>query len=241
MKPMDKTGALLRGTLLAILLAGGAVQAIAQTVWRTVDASIIAGVTVDVDGNTVVPAAAAPDTLLYYRRTGLPILAPDEHQLTASEFAEAQGKATAVCLEPGTLVAIHMTGLVPKGIYRAWALTFEEPGFDPTALDPFQHLTGEGALGPNDRSRNTFRASASGEGQITVIHPPGPMSEILPEPPYANEPAPACLLTDIFEWHVVCALQQPGQLYGPEVGPPVAFPETAVEQFVFIFKSGAEE
>jgi hypothetical protein len=61
------------------------------------------------------------------------------------------------------------------------------------------------------------------------------MSDILPEPPYANEPAPTCLLTDVFEWHVAVALQQPGQPYGPEIGPPVVLPESAYFQFVFIF------
>jgi len=236
MKSIMKHGALLKGTLLSTLLAGWAIQATAQPVKRTVDAFIVAGLTVDADGNTVIPVVADPDTLLFYRRTGLPILAPDGHQLTAGEFAAVKGTATAKCLRSGTQVKIHVTGLVPHGIYRAWVLTFDEPGFDLTAPDPFEYATGEGALGPNDRSRNTFRASASGEGQITVIHPPGPMSEILPEPPYANVPAPTCLLTGVFEWHVFCTLQQPGQPYGPDVGVPAAFPGTSVEQFVFMFR-----
>ena len=47
--------------------------------------------------------------------------------------------------------------------------------------------------------------------------------------------APGCLLTDAFEWHIVCAFQQPGQPAGPEVGPPVFFPESAVEQFCIRF------
>jgi hypothetical protein len=236
MKLIEKNSALLKGILAAILLAGWAVQAMGQPVKRTEDAFIVAGLTVDAGGNTVIPAAAEPDTLLYYRRTGDPILAPDGHQLTAGEFAAVKGTATAKCLRSGTQVKIHVNGLVPHGIYRVWVLTFDYPGFDLTATDPFAYATGEGALGPDDRSRNTFRASASGEGQITVIHPPGPMSEFLPGPPYVNEPAPACLLTDVFEWHVFCTLQQPGQPYGTDVGVPAAFPGTSVEQFVFMFR-----
>jgi len=235
MKTIMKHGVLLKGTLFATLLAGWAFQAMAQPVERSEDVLIVAGLTVDADGNTVVPAVADPDTLLFYRRTGDPILAPDGHQLTAGEFAAVKGTATARCLRSGTQVKIHVTGLVPHGIYRAWVLTFDYPGFDPMAPDPFAFATGEGALGPNDRSRNTFRASASGEGQITLIHPLGLMSEFLP-PPYANEPAPACLLTGVFEWHVICTLQQPGEPYGPEVGPPSAYPGTSVEQFVFMFR-----
>lgn len=102
------------------------------------------------------------------------------------------------------------------------------------------NVIGEGALGPDDRSGNTFEASADGEIHITRLHPPGPMSETLPEPPYANVPAGDCLPADVFEWHVVGAFQQPGQPYGPEVGPFLIAPETAVEQFVFVFKQPAE-
>jgi hypothetical protein len=116
-------------------------------------------------------------------------------------------------------------------------LAFREPGFDLGPPPDFSNLIGEGALGPDDRSRNTFTASASGEGQITRIHPAGRLSETLPSPPFANESVGACLPTDEFEVHLVGAFQQPGQPAGPNVGPPALFPESAVEQFVFIFRA----
>ena len=200
------------------------------------DIFIAAGLTVDADGNTIVPVEAEPHTLLYYRRTRLPVLAPDGHPVTAGEYATAKGTAEVTCLPSGTQIALHLSGLIPNAIYRLWVITFEEPGFDIGPPPDMTHVIGEGALGPNDRSHNTFTASATGEAHLTRIHPPGPLSETLPAPPYANEPAGACLLTDVFEWHVVGAFQQPDQPYGPEVGPPVLFPESAVEQFVFIFK-----
>jgi hypothetical protein len=131
---------------------------------------------------------------------------------------------------------LHLRNLIPGATYRLWLLTFKDPGFDLGPPLDFSNLIGEGALGPNDRSRNTFTASASGEGQITRIHPAGPLSETLPEPPFANEPAGACLLTDEFEWHVVAAFQQPGQPRGRDIGPPALFPGTAVEHFTFIFR-----
>lgn len=189
---------------------------------------IIAGLTVDVFGNTIIPVLADPATLLYYRRTGLPVLAPDEHHVTAGEFIAAEGTAEAKCLDPGTQVKIHLSGLIPKAVYRIWILTFKEPGFNPTLPNPFVNITGEGSLGPNDRSRNTFRASASGKGTIVRFIPEGEFSEF--------GIAEDCLLTDVFEWHIVGAFQQPDQPHGPDVGPPESFPLSAVEQFVFVFK-----
>jgi hypothetical protein len=197
---------------------------------------VVEGLTVDANGGTVVPVAADPSTLLYYRRTGLPILAPDGHHVTAGEFSAVRGSIQVRCVESGTHVSMHLRDLIPHATYRVWLLTFGEPGFHIGPPPDFSNLTGEGALGPADRSRNTFTASATGEGQITRIHPAGPLSETVPEPPFTNEPAGRCLLTDEFEWHVVAAFQQPGQPAGQDVGPPALFPETAVEQFTFIFR-----
>ena len=189
---------------------------------------IIAGLTVDADGNTVVPIAADPATLLYYRRTGLPVLGPDEHHITAGEFAAPEGIAAVKCLGPGTQVRLHFSGLIPNALYRIWILTFKEPGFDRSLSNPFVNIIGEGALGPNDRSRNTFRASANGKGTIVRFIPEGEFSEF----GFAED----CQITDIFEWHIVGAFQQPGQPHGPDVGPPAFFSFSAVEQFVFVFK-----
>lgn len=197
---------------------------------------VVTGLTVDAGGATVVPVAADPTTPLYYRRTGLPILAPDGHQVTAGEFSAVSGSIEVRCVESGTQISMHLRDLIPHATYRVWLLTFKEPGFDIGPPPDFSNLTGEGALGPADRSRNTFTASATGEGQITRIHPAGPLSETIPEPPYANEPVGGCLLTDEFEWHVVAAFQQPGQPAGQDIGPPALFPGTAVEHFTFIFR-----
>jgi hypothetical protein len=197
---------------------------------------VVTGLTVDADGNTVIPVAAEPSTPLYYRRTGLPILGPDGHHVTAEEFSAVRGSISVKCLASGTQVSLHLRNLIPKATYRIWLLTFKEPGFDLGPPPDFSNLIGEGALGPNDRSRNTFKASTTGEGQITRIHPAGRLSETLPEPPFANEPVGACLLTDEFEWHVVAAFQQPGQPGGEDVGTPALFPGTAVEHFTFNFR-----
>jgi len=201
------------------------------------DLLVTTGLTVDANGATVVPTMADPSTLLYYRRTGLPVLAPDGSHVTAGQFSAVQGSVTVSCLPGGTLVWIHLRNLIPRATYRIWLLKFKEPGFSLGPPPDFSNLTGEGALGPNDRSRNTFVASALGQGQITRLHPAGPLSETLPEPPFANEPAGRCLLTEEFEFHLVGAFQQPGQPLGPDIGPPAFFPESAVEQFTFNFRN----
>lgn len=213
-----------------------ALSAQTKPVTGTAEILVVTGLTVDANGGTVIPVAADPSTPLYYRRTGLPILGPDGHHITAGEFRAVQGSISVTCLKSGTHVAMHFRDLIPNGTYRIWLLSFRSPGFDLGPPPDFANLVAEGALGPNDRSRNTFTASASGEGQITRIHPAGHLSETLPEPPFANEPVGRCLLTDEFEWHVVGALQQPGQPQGEDVGTPGLFPGTAVEQFTFIFR-----
>ncbi len=197
---------------------------------------IVEGLTVDAEGETVIPTKADPGTPLYYRRSSKSILTPAGSRVTAGTFATVRGTAEAACVPSGTRVEVHLTGLIPNALYRLWLITFKEPGFDLGPPPDMSNAIGEGALGPRDRSRNSFEASPAGEAQIILVHPPGPLSETLPEPPNANQPAGACLVTDAFEWHVVGAFQQPDQPSGPEIGPPLFFPETAVEQFVFIFR-----
>lgn len=201
-----------------------------------VQSMVVAGLTVDAHGIPVQPALAAPGTPLYYARNDQPVLAPDGHHVTAGEFAAVTGTATVQCLAPGTHINLHLSGLIPNATYRIWLLKFKSPGFSIGPPPDFSNLIGEGSLGPPDRSRNTFQASANGTGQITRIQPAGPLSETVPSPPFANEPAGACLLSDEFEWHLVGALGQPGQPTGPQIGPPALFVGTAVEQFVFIFR-----
>ena len=204
---------------------------------RRDDLLVIRLLTVDADGNTVIPVEADPSTLLYYRPTGNPVLAPDGHHVTAGEFSAVKSSLSVKCTSEGTLIRMQIRDALPNAMYRVWILAFREPGFDITGGFPFVNLTGEGALGLNDRSENTFFTSASGEGSIQRVHPPGLMSEVLPIPPFGgNDPVGDCLLTDVFEWHVIAAFQQPGQPGGPSVGPPAFFPNSAVEQFVFIFR-----
>src|SRR5687768_4516166 len=58
----------------------------------------------------------------------LPVLAPDGHQVTAGEWRAAEGRASVKCSAAGTHVTIHLSGLIPEGVYTIWLVTFKAPG-----------------------------------------------------------------------------------------------------------------
>jgi hypothetical protein len=163
---------------------------------------------------------SAPDALLYEARKMNPVLAPDGHQLTLAEFNTPAGSASAKCVSDGTHATAHVSGLIPNGVYTYWNVVFKAPGFDPT----FSNLIGLGALGAATGTQNSFRASASGEGELSAITPGGPLSTV--------GAIDACAL-DEFEWHVVGAYHIDGQTHGPTLGPD----GSAVEQFGFKLKT----
>jgi|GEM_PF-5621267 len=93
-----------------------------------------------------------------------PIVAPDGHLVTFSEWVHANGSATMQCLgDAGTRVNVQLTGLLPNGVYTAWLVLFDSSG----------NLLGLGALGKSDGSQNTFTATADGRGRVSVVVPPG--------------------------------------------------------------------
>jgi hypothetical protein len=128
--------------------------------------------------------------------------------------------AAVKCLDHGTHVTLHLSGLIPDGVYTVWVLTFRSPGFDPT----LENLSGVGTLGTPDGTRNIFTASSKGEGDITAITRVGPLS--------AMGSIAECALQDEFEFHVVGVYQIDGAANGPDLSPD----GTAVEQFGFVFK-----
>ena len=173
------------------------------------------------------------DTPLWASRFGLPALAPDGHQVTLGEWLRASGRGSAKCVQQGTQVTIHMSGLIPKGVYTIWVVIFDGPfpAENPGKPFPFGNLVGVGALGPDDGSENTFEASASGEGQISVIMPPGPLSDF--GPPFLDQKydVEGCLL-DEFEFHLVGVYHFDGMSYGPVPG----YQHGGAEQFGIRFQ-----
>jgi len=172
-------------------------------------------------GGSMITPDSPPSTPLWDSRFGLPALAPDGHQITLEEWLRVQSRAEAKCVRKGTHVVIHLSGLIPNGVYTVWVLVFDGPfpaGPDGAAPFPFGNLVGVGSLGANDGSENSFKASASGEGQISVNMPPGPLSTT---PPWLAGTAPydvgGCLL-DEFEFHLVGVYHFDGKSYGPTPG-----------------------
>lgn len=176
------------------------------------------------DANSINPVTGS-NTPLYTLLGHNPIIAPDGHQVTLGEFNAFEGTAQIKCLPAGTQVTLHLSNLIPKGVYTIWTLTFQPPGFDGTLASLMANLTGLGSLGMDDGSANTFVASASGEGHITRIVPAGNLS--------AFGSINSCALTDEFEVHFVGAYHIDGNTYGPTPGPDGTF----IEHFGFIFKN----
>lgn len=185
---------------------------------------------VDAAGNEVTD----PDALLWHRDpldpTVVvpddlePLLAPDGSQVTLAEYTAVDGRARAKCTEQGTHLVVHLSGLLPKGVYTLW-LALWDPPIDPTASleELLPDIQGLGAAGAPDGSDNAFRASASGEGQVSLTIPPGPLSLF----GTVND---ACLFDDpaVAQWHIVGAYHTDGMTHGPLPGP-------RVEPFLFIF------
>jgi hypothetical protein len=184
-------------------------------------------------GGSLITEDSPPDTPLYASRTGLPAVAPDGHHLTAGEWLQASGRASAKCTPDGTHVVMHFSGLIPKGVYTIWLVIFDGPF--PAASDtkpfPFGNLVGAGALGDPDGSGNGFQASASGEAQLSVMVPTGLLS--WSGPAFLNHyyDVQGCLLDEI-AFHMLALYHFDGQEYGPVPG----FEHGGAEQIGFIFE-----
>lgn len=187
------------------------------------------------------PTAPAPtgDDLLVQRRQGLPVddgtdpenVDGEMGQLTWSEFSDIEGRIRLKCLEKGTHVSMHLSGLVPHALYTAWVVVFDHPGFDPTTRDietAVEHLVGFAPLGEDDGSENVFRPSASGEAQVTAIDEPA----VWPNGPAAGERRSERCLLDEFEVHFVGGYHLDDENQGTQFQP------NAVEQFAFIAREG---
>jgi hypothetical protein len=127
------------------------------------------------------------------------------------------GTASAKCINQGTHIVVHLSGLLPKAVYTVWLIV---P--NPAAPPPF---LGVGSAGTNNGLENVFYTSASGEGELSTITPPGPLS-------FVPGVFPACGL-DLHEFHVVTAYHIDQRAWGPTPG---NGPATFLEQGAFVFK-----
>jgi hypothetical protein len=184
---------------------------------------------VDENGGPIVPGTTPADTRLYDARAlaanqeFVPVTAPDGRIMTWGEFSAARGEISARCIPQGTQVVLHLRNLIPHGVYTVWNVTFNQEGFsvpDPLTLAP--SWIGVGPSGPSDGSRNTFRASASGNASISTITPQGPLGVF--------GQIGRCALSDEHEWHVAGLYHMDGLSHGSDLGPI----GTMAEQFAFM-------
>ena len=145
-----------------------------------------------------------------------PIVAPDGHQLTWGEWNAVDGQVIVKCIRSGSLVVVHLSGLIPNGQYSAWVVTFKAPGFnpDPTLPNPpAANAVSAGPLGLQDGSENGFVADDDGEGEIVGVLPPGPMSLL------HLVTFDGCLTDEVgFQVHIAYHID--GTTHGPTQGPP---------------------
>lgn len=168
------------------------------------------------DANMHTPVGDA--TLLWNNVGHIPVLAPDGHQVTLGEFQRVSGYANIKCVNKGTHVVVHLMGLIPKGVYTIWVVTFKAPGFDPT----FANQIGEGSLGAPDGSQNAFTASQAGTASLSVIMPAGSLSRF--------GSVGTCLSSE-YEVHFAAAYHLDGLTHGGSPGAENTF----VIQFAFPF------
>jgi hypothetical protein len=120
-------------------------------------------------------AAPSGDATLLFDAVGMaPVKAPDGHQITLGEFNMASGTAELACTNEGTHVVIHLSGLIPNGVYTIWTMVLKSPGYGGT----FDNVTGVGALGAPDGSQNEFTASAHGNATLSATAPGGNLSAV---------------------------------------------------------------
>lgn len=199
------------------------------------------------DGESPFEAPTPPkpeaDELLVERFQDLPVddgTDPDAvdgemGQLTWGQFRGVEGRMKLKCLEKGTHVSMHLSGLVPRALYTVWVVVFDEDdkgrGFidDRNLATATKNIVGWAPLGKNDGSENVFRPSASDEAQLTAIDRP----DTWPNGPAAGtgRKSEKCLL-DEFEVHFVGGFHLDDETQGSQFRP------NAVEQFAFIAKDG---
>jgi hypothetical protein len=144
------------------------------------------------------------------------VFKPDGQALTFGEWSKGSGTLTLRCHPKlGTSLQIKASGLIPKGVYSVWLLTFDKDG----------NQIGEGSLGLPDGSQNHFIASASGQGELSVFQPAGPLSEF--------GAVTNCLL-DEDQFLIAPVYHVDGHTHGGEPGPFCTF----IEQIGFMVTKG---
>jgi hypothetical protein len=213
---------------IAGLATGCASDAPAEQKTLHLDESVIpASFYVDDEGNT--PNEETDDEAPLFKLTeddAVPLTrSPSGEQITWGTFRQATGTLDVACTEAGTELELHMTDLIPGGVYTGWIVFFDPPGFAEGGLNT---LTGVGPVGPQDGRDSVFVADENGVGELLAVTPAGDVSVSLGDP----IDVPECLL-DAYEVHVIAAYHTDGKTYGDVPGEP----EVVGEHLAWVLRS----
>lgn len=130
---------------------------------------------VDEDGNT----PSAPNEPLYAKNIFdaplgqlNPINAPDGHQITLSEFQQAEGELLVHCKGNSSSIEISLEGMIPNGTYTFWLAYLKNTrkvGEQIDFADDFVNQTNP-PIGPSNGSGNVVLADANGKIETTLTH-----------------------------------------------------------------------
>lgn len=171
-----------------------------------------------------------PDPTLVDKVAGtlhVPVVAPDQHDVTWGEFRQAGGVAQVSCTGSGTHVHIDFQHLLPNAVYTGWLVFFQPPGF---AAQQFDAMTGLAPIGPQDGSQARLVTDAHGSAVLDALTPSGQATVLAPG---RTQQIPSCLL-DLYEVHLVAAYHIDGQTHGSEPGDP----STIAEQVGWMIEQG---
>ena len=170
-----------------------------NTAWLSEASSTIVhlpGLVVDAFGNQ----PSNPGTILYNPFTGSTIGVINGNMITYGDYLRVNGQADVRCGNNGTQLTLHMHDLFPNATYTVWIETYQSPGYEGS----FDNRIGIGAFGKSNGTNNKFKASASGEGQLSVTLPDGALSQF--------GSVSNCLISDEYEYHIIGVY---GSAYGP--------------------------
>jgi hypothetical protein len=158
----------------------------------------------------------ADDAVIYNALSHVMIKDRKGDPVTYSDYMNVKGLVILGCSDNGTEASLKMVNLLPNSLYSMWVQIFKAPGYDGT----LNNLIGYGRLS----TQNTFKASHTGSGTLSVTMPTGPLS--------ITGSLDNCLVNCGYEYHIVGVYQSDNNSCG-------AYPCLEghyIEEFRFVLK-----
>lgn len=153
----------------------------------------------------------------------IPIYAPDGHQLTFSEWKQAQGTARFSCKGNTTYYQMEFTGLIPNGVYTVWISPLLTQKTAQSVWSPSTEILGLGALGGSGGTKNIVVANQTGEGELEGTMNSGSLTNF--------GELSSCALTSAKGIALILDYHIDGKTYGNSAGPD----STEVGHMIFLF------